>query len=346
MAVLPLFSGMKRIVFFLCIAFFAFSCHTKRNIPDVSGIKIQLDTLRFDRDFFTMDTTHIEASLDALQRKYPQFINDYLFNLLAVPPGKDSTMAKVKLFIHDYKPVYDTVIAKYPSIAQTAQEVTQALRFVKYYFPKYKLPQSMVTFVGPLEGYSNVLTSSGLAVGLQLYLGKNYPAYNTDFIADVYPQYQSRRFEAAYIPVNCIKNIIADIYPDGKANLPLVYQMVEAGKKMYLLDGLMPETPDTLKTGYTAKQLKGCYDNEAGIWNYFVQSENLLYVTDPGQTKDYMNDAPKTEALGEDSPGFIGQFVGWQIVKKWMGQDAKRTLQNMLDTPPKQIFEESKYKPR
>ena len=70
-----------------------------------------------------------------------------------------------------------------------------------------------------------------------------------------------------------------------------------------------------------------------------------MYITDPSQTRDYVTDGPKTELLGEASPGFIGQFVGWQIVKKWM-HDLKRTLPQLLKTPAKQIFEEAKYKPR
>jgi uncharacterized protein YjaZ len=57
-----------------------------------------------------------------------------------------------------------------------------------------------------------------------------------------------------------------------------------------------------------------------------------------------MNDAPSTTALGASSPGFIGQFVGWQIVKKWMKQK-DRKLEELLKTPAKQIFEEAKYKP-
>ncbi len=42
-----------------------------------------------------------------------------------------------------------------------------------------------------------------------------------------------------------------------------------------------------------------------------------------------MNDGPKTEALGEASPGFIGQFVGWQIVKKWMTLDKNKKLKKV-----------------
>lgn len=343
---LTLFSCMKKAVYIagviLAVAFYG--CGSRKHIPDVSNIKVQLDTLRFERDFFTIDTTHTEQELDKLQQKYPAFLNDFMFNILALPPAKDSAVRKVNFFIHDYKPVYDSVLVTYPSIQQAAKEIMHALQFVKYYFPKYKAPTALVTFTGPLEGYSNVLTSSGFAVGLQLYLGKDYPAYNTDYIADVYPQYQSRRFAPPYMPVDCIKNLISDLYPADAGNQPLIYQMIEAGKRLYVLDAFMPETADTLKTGYKQAQLDGCYAAEKHIWNFFIQN-NLLYVTDQSQTRDYMNDGPRTETLGPDSPGFIGQFVGWQIVKKWMGQNDKRTPEQLLKTPAQKIFEEAKYKP-
>ena len=344
---LTLFSGMKKIVFFLCVAVWVFSCGHKRNVPDVSGISVQLDTLRFDRDFFSMDTTNMEVSLDALQKKYPKFINDYLYGELEIQQNKDSVIKQVKLFINEYKDAYTFTAVKYPSIQKVQADVKSAFQFIKYYFPTYKLPSTLITFIGPWNGDNSIYTSDAIGTGLQMYLGKDFPVYNTPwYVSDIHATYQSRRFEPEYIATDCIKNIILDIYPEGKANLPLAYQMVEAGKRMYVLDYLMPETPDTIKIGYTQKQLKGCYDNETAVWNYFVQNDNLLYVTDPGQTKDYMADGPKTEALGDESPGFIGQFVGWQIVKKWMAQDDKRTLVTLLQTPPKQIFEEAKYKPR
>jgi uncharacterized protein YjaZ len=121
--------------------------------------------------------------------------------------------------------------------------------------------------------------------------------------------------------------------------------MIEAGKRLYLLDHLLPETADTLKTGYTAKQLEGCLENEKNIWSFFIQN-NLLYIIDPEMVRDYMSDAPNTPTLGQASPGFIGQFVGWQIVKKWMSQQQESSnLKQMMNTPAKTIFEQSKYKP-
>lgn len=336
---------MKNSLLFLLVLVCLYSCGDKKNIPDVSNIKVKSDIQRFDKDFFSIDTNNIQPALTELQKKYPSFLNDFLYNILAVPPQPDSAAQKVKMFLHDYKPIFDSSQLLFANTDKLQKEIERGLKFVQYYFPKYKMPEHVVTFIGPIEGYANVLTSSGLAVGLQLYLGKDFEVYHSEYIEEVYPSYQSRRFEPQYVPVNCIKNIIDDIYPATNADMPLIYQMVEAGKRLYLLDKLLPETADSLKTGYTQVQLNGCYENEAMIWNYFLQN-NLLYSTEPAATRDYMNDAPKTEILGEGSPGFIGQFVGWQIIKKWLEIKPATTPEQLLQTPAKQIFEEAKYKPK
>ena len=326
--------------------FFFFSCKNKKNIPDVSNIKVDVSVKRFEKDFFSIDTAHIEASFNKLQQQYGTFINDYFYNILSIPAVPDSVIRNVKLFLHDYKPVYDSAEQQFSSFDKEEKEIKRGLQFTKFYFPKYQLPKQIITFIGPFEGYSNVLTESGIAVGLQLYLGKRFSAYQTDFFKEIYPDYQARKFEKEYIPVSSLTNIINDIYPQQAGTKTLIEQMVEEGKRMYVLDHLLPETEDTLKTGYTAAQLKGCYDNEAAIWNYFIEN-NLLYSNDPSQLRDYTNDAPRTESLGQDSPGNIGLFVGWQIVKKWMAEKGTSvSMPELLQTDAKQIFTEAKYKPK
>jgi hypothetical protein len=264
---------------------------------------------------------------------------------MVLPPQPDSVAKKIKMFLHDYHFVYDTAQKYFDDFSDKFKEIKRGLQYVQYYFPEYKTPANVITFIGPVEGYANVLTTSGLAVGLQLYLGDDFPVYHSEFITNVYPDYQQRRFKPAYIAVNCMKNIVSDIYPEKNGSDPLIYQMIDAGKRLYLLDHFLPQLADSLKTGYTQKQLDGCYDNEAGIWNYFVQN-NLLFITDPLQVRDYMQDGPYTEVLGQASPGFIGQFIGWQVVKKWMDKNPEITLQQLINTPEKKIYDETKYKPR
>ncbi len=331
------------VIAFCCLLFF--SCSNKEKAPDVSNIKIDVQLKRFDKDLFAIDTNNIQQSLNKLQQQYGSFLNDYLYNIMVLTPNPDSVLPKIKLFIHDYSFVYNEAQKKFGNFDDEFNQIKKSLQYVKYYFPGYKTPANVNTFIGPVEGYANVLTQSGLAVGLQLYLGHTFPVYSSEFITEVYPDYQQRRFEPAYIPVNCMKNIVSDIYPEKSGSDPLVYQMIDAGKRLYLLDHFLPQLPDSLKTGYTQQQLDGCYDHEADIWNYFVQN-NLLFITDPIQTRDYMQDGPNTEAFGKASPGFIGQFIGWQIVKKWMNKNNKTTLPQLIQTPERQIYDEAKYKPR
>ncbi len=336
--------NMSRKLFFpLLVVLAVAGCKSQKKIPDVSGINISLAVDRFEKDLFNMDTIHVDQALNSLNKKHPGFTQDFLFNILGTAP--DSAKHQVPTFVNSYKGLYADADKKFGDITGITSQVKQAFRFVHYYFPAYKLPSRMVTFIGPINSYGSILTPDALAVGLQLYMGNDYPLYKSQQGQEMYPLFISRRFEPAYIPVNGVKNIIDDMYPANAAGKPLVEQMVESGKRLYLLDLLLPSLPDTLKTGYTAKQLEGCYASEKNIWTFFVQND-MLYNTDPNVTRDYMNDAPNTTALGEESPGNIGQFVGFQIVKKWMEKNKEVSPAVLMKTPAKQIFEEAKYKPR
>jgi len=161
----------------------------------------------------------------------------------------------------------------------------------------------------------------------------------------LYPAYISRKFTPEYIPVNSIKNVIDDLFPDRSSDKTLVEQMIEKGKRIYLADKLMPHLHDTLKKGYTKTQLDGCYKNEGLIWNYFIRN-GLVYNNDPTLIKNYVGEGPSTPEFGEGSPGNIGLFVGWQIVKKFMEYNESMPRGEMMNVEPKQLFEQSKYRPK
>ncbi|QES90535.1 gliding motility lipoprotein GldB [Rhizosphaericola mali] len=336
---------MKKILFFICPLILLFGCKDKkRNVPDVSNVKASLKVVRFEQDLFAPANENIDQKLGQLDAKYGNFTKDFLYNIVGIPPFPDSVRMHLPTFIHDYQSINDSVQVHFKDLNKTLEPLQLAMKLIHVYFPFYKAPDKLITFVGPFDGYGNVLTSSGMAVGLQMYLGKDFPAYNTEYIQTIYPAYITRRFEPEYLPVNCVKNLIEDMYPNKSQSLPLVQQMIEAGKRMYVLDQLLPYVADTVKIGYTNDQLEGSYKREEAIWNYFTVN-NLLYSIELDETREYVNDGPKTNALGEDSPGNIGTFIGWQIVKKWMEKNEKTTLIHLMDTPADQIFKEAKYKP-
>ena len=343
---------MNKYFIFLLIILTAASCRSGKKVPDVSGIKVNAAVQRFEQDFFALDTNKLSPGLDELSRKYPQFFSSFLSNILGLPPS-DSSLPAIKSFIAYYMPVYRQTQQQFGDFSKWQKEIEQGLQFTSYYFPKYPLPKSIITFIGPMDAYftgsmgayGDAMTTTGPAVGLQLHLGANDSAYQQGMQQGILYQYQVRRFEPATIPVNVMKNIVDDLYPYGADGRPLVEQMIEKGKRLYVLDQLLPYTSDTLKTGYSKAQLDLCNEHEGDIWNYFVKNE-LLYSIDPLQNRELLEDGPKTQELGEGVPGFLGGYTGWKIVQKWMEKNGTVPLEELMKKDAKALFNEAGYKPR
>lgn len=317
-------------------------CQSFQKTPDVSAIDVPLTTIRFEQAFFAIDTLQLDPSLQKLAGQEHFFTQDFLYNILATTPQTASK--EVPQFMRAYQSMYKQVSTQFASLKTEEAAIKQGLQYVKYYFPDYKLPTKLITFIGPINSFGNIITIDALAVGLQMYLGKNDPIYLTEEGQNLYPVYVSRRFERAYMATNCMKNIIDDLYPLQDAGAPLCEQMVEAGKRLYFLKKVLPHEADSIVTGYTAAQLEGCYKSEKDIWSFFVQN-NLLYEKDPSLIGDYMHDGPNTAVFGDSSPGFIGQFVGYRIVEAFLEKNKETSLDKLLKIPAKIIFEQAKYKP-
>jgi len=334
------------------------SCNGGKDIPDVSGIKVDLKVERFEQDFFKLDTAHVTESIKRLDTKYHDFLPDFVNNILGL--SFDSILMQnslqanaIKTFIRDYKFLKDSVDKVFGNFDKEAKDIKQGLQFVKYYFPQYPAPANVITFIGPIDAFfqtsfgiqSDVKSGNISGIGLQLHMGGNFSLYTSEEGMQRYPSYISKNFTPETIPVNCMKNIVDDMYPDKSTGKPLVEQMVEKGKRLYLLDKFLPYTPEYLKISYTEKQLKESYENEAVIWDLFLNND-LLNNTEQNITNNYIGESPKTQELGEGAPGNIGSFAGWQIVKKFMSKNQKVTLKQLMEMDPREVYAESKYKPR
>lgn len=335
-----------------------FSCNTSSDAPDVSGIKVHVEVRRFEKDLFNIDTTHINEGISRIQQLYPGFAMDFFTNVLGLNPDSvlingSAQSSFIKTFIRDYRFMKDSADKIVGSFDKETKQITQGLKFVKYYFPLYKLPDTIITFIGPIDAnfetsfgtQGDIITPEGLGIGLQLHMGADFPLYKSAQGMERYPDYLSRTFTPDYIPINCFKNIIDDLYPDNSVGKPLIEQMVEKGKRYYLLDKFLPSTPEYMKICYTEKQMKDAYTNEAVIWDFFLNNE-LLNNAEQNTIKNYIGESPKTQELGEDSPGNIGSFAGWQIVKKYMAKYPKTSLQQLMIRDPREIYSLAKYKPK
>lgn len=338
---------MKNILASLVIVVLVLSCNNKKGIPDVSGIKVDLTLERFEKDFFAIDTNNVVPGLTQLQQKYPGFYRDFMQGVIGISgiPADPPTQEAVRRMLSSYTSLYKVVEAKLGNATDIESQLKKGFQFVKYYFPNYKVP-GVITFIGTLDIAGTVLTENYVAVGLHQYAGKNFEGYKSPEVMQLYPSYITRRFEPQYIPANCMKAIVSDLFPDKSVSRPLSEQMIEKGKQWWLLDMFLPEMADSLKTGYTQQQLEWCEANEGLIWSYIVKNDELHSVN-PVTIQTYIGEAPFTAAFSQElSPGNIGQWIGWQIVKKYAKDNPKMKIDQIMQADPKKILEEARYKPR
>lgn len=321
------------------------ACNSGKNKPDVSNIKVDnVQIERFEQAFFKIDTNNLRNGLIDLRNGFPTFYPVFMRDILQVNPMDTAAFSIIRQVYGSYKPINDSIQLKYKNLNWLNEDLTQSFKYVKYYYPNYKLPR-VITFVGPLDVPGAVITPDYLGIGLQQFAGKNFSVYQEEPIQQMYPAYISRRFDKEYIVPNAIKAIADDIYPDKSVGRPLIEQMVEKGKAWYLLDHLLPDAPDSVKTGYTQKQLDWADENEGNIWGYILKNENP-YSIEPHVIQTYIGEAPFTQNMPEASPGNIGQWIGWRIVQKYAAAHDELSLQEVLAKPAREIFEQSKYKPK
>ncbi|WBX76072.1 gliding motility lipoprotein GldB [Tenacibaculum ovolyticum] len=228
----------------------------------------------------------------------------------------------------------------YNTLDDLRGELTSFFKHLKYYNPKFKSPK-VITMLTNID-YDNriVYADSLLLISLDAYLGKEHKFYND------YPAYVKQNNEKKRIIVDVAESIIeAHFFPSKQRSF--IDKMIYKGKKMYLLDAYLPKISDKIKIGYTQVKFDWVEKNEESIWKYFIE-KNLLYSTSKELDKRFLDVAPFSKFYMEQdnqSPGGIGEWVGWQIVRSYM-QKNDVSLQQLLQTSEEEIFKKSKYKPK
>jgi hypothetical protein len=60
----------------------------------------------------------------------------------------------------------------------------------------------------------------------------------------------------------------------------------------------------------------------------------------------YLAERPKTIEVGEKCPGRIAQWVGWQIVNRYIETNPETSLPELMQiSDANKLFKESRYKP-
>lgn len=339
-------SSRSYLLTLLCLMALA-ACKPGKKAPDVSHIPVTVNIARFDKALFGIDTLQTAEGLKKLYAAYPAFLPAWLEHIMNFGRYNDSSapvaaQTRALLGNRDFRQLQDSVQAHFHDLRWLENELAQAFRYTKYYFPAFRPPR-VVTFTSAVSNYGAITADSILGIGLDMYMGSGFPVYG--MLPDL-PDYLVRRFSPEYITANCLQVLQQQLYPMPGPGSRLIEQFVAAGKQQYFLEQVLPETPDTIRLGYTKDQLDWCLDNERMIWQYFIQNE-LLYKADWQEAMHFIGDGPSTQGMPPGAPGRIGYFVGWRIMQKYMDGHPEVTLQQLMEIKDLvQVFNGSKYRPR
>ncbi|SMO37971.1 gliding motility lipoprotein GldB [Solitalea koreensis] len=331
---------------FFCIILFSFSltaCKQNRLDVNVSNIDLNIKVNRFEKDFFAIDTNNVAAGAAALKKKYPDFYPIYFERLMRLGVNRDSSdldFIKMIKANKDFNTLKHDVDSVYPTITDLENQITDAFKHYKYYFPDAKIPE-VLTYISDFQvGATN--TDQTLGIELDMFLGKNYKYYPSVG----FPNYLTRKLGKEYITAIAMKGFAKQHFSEKEGDKSLLNKMIYEGKILYFLDAVLPKTPDSIKIGFSQKQLDWCNAYKVEMWANFLD-QNLLYSTDELKYSKYLNDAPFTSGLDNDSAPQLGIWTGWQIVRKYMNENTNVTVaQLMNDKDYQKILKLSKYKPK
>ena len=319
------------------------SCGSDPLKVDLSGVKVEpVKILRFEKDFFALSASDIEAGIPELERKYPGFADLYINNIVCPMGLKDSScIPAITKFIldKDMREVYDATQATFTDMSAIEEALTDILRHHKYYFPERSLPQIYTMMSG--FNFSIVTADSNFAVALEKYVGGTGSFYSRLEI----PSYKQYTMRKEFIPVDVARAWIIRDFPDEGKSGTLLNEMIYQGKILYLMDALMPETDDTLKIGFSKKQMRWCEEHEKDVWGHLIQNK-FLYASERDVIAKFTGEGPFTTGFVKESPARTGIWLGWRIVRDYMKANPKTTLGELMHEKDAQILlSKSKYKP-
>jgi hypothetical protein len=316
--------------------------HNKFDI-DISTVNVPaVKFMRFDKDFFAITPQNINVKSKELEKKYGAFY--YMFvngikrrgmpedtnSILAFTSNKDMHEA----YTETEKAISDADITKLES------DLTNSIKRFKYYFPNKKLPKQFATCMSGFD-FNFAYPDSVMAVSLDMYLGRTNPFYKML----QWPNYQVRVLTKEYMLADMIRGWLISDFDNTEPENDLIHTMIFYGKIFYACDALLPEVHDSIKISYTTPQLKYCKDYEKNLWGFFAEN-NRLYENNIKTVIEFTNDGPYTSAISKECPPRIAMWVGWQIVKSYMKNNEKVSLEQLMNEKDAlKILNKSKYRP-
>jgi gliding motility-associated lipoprotein GldB len=322
------FNYLQQNLIFIVIFFFFFACKQgMQNEMEIESMPIEIEFDRFDLKFYNQEAEVIPE----LKQNYPYLFPKQFSDSVWIARQKDS----LQLILQE------AVSEVFEDTTPLEREISHLFKHIKYHFPKVEVPH-VVTLTNNVDYQIKIVYSNSLLlISLDTFLGADHPLY------EGIPNYIRKELDQKFILSQIAEKFAAFVIPPAEDRTFLA-QMLYEGKKMYLRDLLLPHQSDAIKIAYTQAELNWVEENELYVWQYFIERQ-VLYKTEFEWVQRFLEPAPFSKfylQLDNESPGRIGRWIGWQIVRSYMEQNPETSLEELLKMPAQRLFNLSKYKPK
>ena len=304
-----------------------FSCNDKNDVEkEIDKIPMNVEIIRFDKKFAAANP----ADLPKLKSEFPAFFPKQYNDSIWIQKLTDTLQNQLE----------NEVLKTFPEDEALTKVLVPLFQHIKYYFPKFESPL-VVTTTSDVD-YRNkvILTDSLLVIGLDNYLGSDHRFY------EGIDNYIAKEMQPSQIGPD-VARTYAKQYIKPPSRSSFLGQIIYYGKQLYLEDLWLPNITDAEKIGYTEEEYTWAEENELYMWQYFVEKE-MLYSTNPKLGARFISPAPFSKfylEIDNESPGMLGRYLGWKIVRAYMERN-KTNVQQLMITDADEIFTNSKYKPK
>jgi gliding motility-associated lipoprotein GldB len=303
-----------------------FSCKKKDQIEnEISKVDVSFTVERFDRAFANAKP----EDLIQLKETFPFLFSKHVPDSVFIARMTDTLQNEL----------LNEVDKKFSNFSTIEDDITRLFQHLKYYDATFSEPR-VVTLTNDVKYRDKVIvTDTIVLIPLDNYLGQDHKFYVN------IPKYITQNMEPSQIVSN-LASEYAKRYTFQSQKKTLLDDMIYFGKQLYFKDKMIPFKSNQEKIGYTELQLEFANVNEGQIWTNFIENE-YLFSTDSSLPGRFIADAPFSKfylELDRESPGRLGQYIGWQIVKAYMNNNDVAFL-DMMKKDAVEIFNNSNYKP-
>jgi hypothetical protein len=321
-------NGSRGIKFYTVLLFFLTACGGSNRFDiDVSGVQAKVKFTDWNK---TLESKNASQYLALMKKTSAELYKYYLGSMIRVDPANDSLSIRTLDMFMYYPSTVESVKEidrVFGNFEPYKKEIELAFQHVKYHYPE--TPEINVITYNTGFNFGVFPVENEIGLGLEMYLGKDNKVVRA-LPTQKFPQYMKNNMEPANLLVDMMRGYAAfKLIPESEGT-DLLNAMINEGKALYALDAFLPGKEDHVKIRYSKEQLDWCFQYERQIWKEIIDHK-WLYDSNVKVISEFVNEAPFTGSLPQNSPPRAGAWLGWQMVRAYANDHSDLSLKQILE---------------